>query len=263
MNHYSASQINQFMRCPSQWKYRYIDGLKLPPSSAMVQGISYHKGLETNFVQKIETHEDLPKEDVKDAFATSFDAEIKEVEFNEEETSEGIDKVKGELKDVGMKLIDKASTDLFPLIQPVAVEKKIDIEFENVDYTLTGIIDLIDDKGIIHEEKTAAKSPSKDKEGNYIIDQGYLVQGAIYCLGTSINRISYDYAIKTRDPKIITIEHETSDEEKAFVLSLLGQVDHAIKSEAFYPNRSSWMCSKKSCGYWRQCEKDYNGKVRE
>lgn len=255
--------MNMFMRCSQQYFYRYIEGLKLPPTSSMVQGRSYHKGLEHNFTQKIETHEDLPKDDVKDAFSTDFNEAIKEVEFDEEETSKGIDKVKGELKDVGIRLIEKAATDLFPTIQPVFVEQKIDVEFENVDYTLTGFIDLIDDKGIIHEEKTSAKTPSKDKEGRYIIDQGYLLQGAIYSLGTAIRSLSYDYAIKTREPKIIQIPHETTEGETEFVLSLLGKIDHAIKSEAFYPNRSSWMCGKKTCGYWKKCLDEHKGTIKD
>ena len=48
--HYSPSQINMFLRCPAQWKFRYVDRIIAPPKSSLVQGKAYHKALETNYL---------------------------------------------------------------------------------------------------------------------------------------------------------------------------------------------------------------------
>ena len=49
----SPSQINMYLRCPAAYKYRYVDGLILPPKAALTRGKSVHKGQEHNYNQKI------------------------------------------------------------------------------------------------------------------------------------------------------------------------------------------------------------------
>ena len=48
----SISQIGTFMRCPAQWKFRYIDGIKVPPSAAAVKGTATHEGIELIYSEK-------------------------------------------------------------------------------------------------------------------------------------------------------------------------------------------------------------------
>ena len=57
--HISVSQIKMFLRCPLQYKYRYIDNLKIPPTGSLLLGSSVHSSLEGNYRQKIETKQDL------------------------------------------------------------------------------------------------------------------------------------------------------------------------------------------------------------
>ena len=33
--HLSVTQLKMYLRCPLQYKYRYIDGLKIPPTSSL------------------------------------------------------------------------------------------------------------------------------------------------------------------------------------------------------------------------------------
>lgn len=266
--HYSHTQLMMFTRCPAQYRYRYMEGLKVPPGSALVQGISYHKALEHNHTQKIDSHEDLPTQEVKDAYATAFDTALSQgVEWNDEERSHGIDRTAGELKDEGIGLVGEYQKVLAPGIQPVAVEKPFSVAFEGVDYTLEGRIDLIDDKEIIHDNKTAAKSPSKDLVGRYIPGPNEFIQGSIYSLahGRNVgeNNIVFDYAIKTKVPKVLQVEAAITQEDQRFALTLIKQVDSAIQAQAFWPARTSVMCSRKSCGYWSLCEKEFGGRVKE
>ncbi|MDP2704259.1 MAG: PD-(D/E)XK nuclease family protein, partial [bacterium] len=71
--HFSISQLLTYQKCPLHYKFRYIDGLKIPPRSVMTLGSSVHAALEHNFRQKIKSHEDLKVNDVLDAFSDSFD----------------------------------------------------------------------------------------------------------------------------------------------------------------------------------------------
>lgn len=249
MKHYSASQINMYMRCPAQWFFRYVEGYKQPPTAAMIQGTSYHKGVEINYAQKIQSKKDLPIDDVLDAYATEFGNRIIEAEDTPE-------KDRGELKDQGVGLIKAYHETLAPTIQPIAVEKPFTIDFDNVDYTVEGFVDVIAEGGFVRENKTTAKTPNA-------VSEDHFVQGTLYALAEDVDAVTYDYAVKLKTPKVVTLTVEIPDHQKAFVLGMVGKIDHAIRSEVFYPNRGSFMCSRRNCGFWSQCERKHGGRVKD
>lgn len=257
--HYSPSQLTTFLRCSAAWKYRYIDGLKIPPSSAMAQGTTYHKGLETNYIQKIESKVDLPIKDVLDATSTHFDDVFSdEVLWNEEEKTKGTQNVKGELKDTTIGLVRTYQEYRAPYVQPAEVEKPFKIEFANVNYTLDGRIDLINDDQQIIENKTTARTPSE-------VSVDHQIQGAVYAMaeGMGGEEIIYDYAVKLKTPKIQTLKFKPTEADTDFILKLTGLVDHATTVGAYLPNRTHYMCSKSSCGFHQLCTREFGGRVKE
>lgn len=247
MTHYSASQLNLFLRCSAAWKFRYIDGLIIPPASAMIQGTSYHKGIETNLEQKIDTHTDLKVGDVLDAASTCFDQEIIHCE-------EKIDK--GALKDEVVGLLKVHHKEIAPTIQPVSVEEKIEIEFENVDYTLIGYIDVMTEQGLIIENKTSKQTPRE-------VTGSYFLQGAIYALAKNKDKVRFQFGVKTKTPKIKTIDIDYKLADIEYILGLVGHVDSAIQKEAFLPNRTNFMCTKRHCGFHEVCTKEFGGRVKD
>ncbi len=52
-NHISATQLNMYLRCPAQYKFRYVDGIILPPKSALTKGKAVHRGQEFNYWQQL------------------------------------------------------------------------------------------------------------------------------------------------------------------------------------------------------------------
>ena len=146
----SNSQLGQWIRCPRQWEFRYVKGLKVPPGGAAVQGTAYHGGLKENFKYKIHTGVDMPLADVQDAFNTHWTAETTNPR---EETDDDVDaepisdkvvlwddKNPGELKDEGLRLLQLYHTSIAPSVKPVAVEKKSEIKIG--DTLLLGYIDV-------------------------------------------------------------------------------------------------------------------------
>lgn len=257
MKHYSPSQLTMFLRCSAAWKYRYVDGLKIPPASAMVLGTSYHKGLETNYSQKINSMVDLPIMDVLDATSTELDTLLRdEVSWSEEERSKGLLNVKGELKDKVTGLVKTYQIEKSPYIQPESVEKDFIIEFQNVDYIVKGRVDLVDNRGNIRENKTSGITPSQ-------ISADHKLQGTFYAIAERKKNVVFDYAIKTKTPKIVSHEFAPDESEKDFSLKITSLVDSASKSGAYLPNRNHFMCSKSQCGFWRNCLKEFKGSIKE
>ena len=81
----SPSQVRTFMDCQMRWWFKY--GLKVPdPATAnMALGRAVHSSLGENFVQKVDTREDLPTEGVVALFREAWANEIEQTEFRDEE----------------------------------------------------------------------------------------------------------------------------------------------------------------------------------
>ncbi|MBI5244050.1 MAG: PD-(D/E)XK nuclease family protein, partial [Elusimicrobia bacterium] len=75
--HLSATQIGMFLRCPRQYEFRYMQGLKQPPSGAMVQSKVWHRTVEENYRQKIESAKDLPLPRMEEFYAAQYEEALK------------------------------------------------------------------------------------------------------------------------------------------------------------------------------------------
>lgn len=249
IEHTSITQLNMYLRCPAQYYFRYIEGIIIPPNSAITRGKVVHKGNEINYKQKIKTHKDMKLSDLKEAVADEFDRQALDTEFTPDED-------KGKLKDHTINLATLYHTNIAANIQPIAVEKEIYIPIANT--MLKGYVDVVDDKGYIRDTKTANRTPN----GN-IADKSLQLTG--YALAYRIinkkpeNGVILDYLIDTKVPKVITLKSKRTDWEIKRFCSILYQILNAIQNGIFYPNETSCLCSPKWCGYWDICHKEYGG----
>lgn len=246
--HISVTQINMYLRCPAQYYFRYVEGLKIPPSGALTLGKSVHEAFEYNYSQKIDTHEDLPVEDVKEVFADVFDKGAAETQFTEDEKP-------GELKDTGVAIVDLYQRTHAPMIQPVAVEKEFTIIIPEIaeDVPLLGYIDLVDDKQQVIDHKVYKKTPTDNHVQTDLQLSAYAL-AYNYLYGGVPVKLALDCLVKTKQPKIIRMEtYRTQTDINRFINTAHGVVN-SIKNEIFYPKeQDNFLCSPKWCGYWGQC----------
>jgi len=268
--HISPSQIGMVLRCDYQWFCRYVEGIKIPPSAALTLGSSYDDAISTNFEQKIKTQEDLPLSDVADAFETSFNIRKQETEWTRFDDKDA-------LKDMGVNMVKEYHTTMSPHIMPAFVQRRYDIKFEGVDWTLVGVTDVETADGFIRDNKTTSKSPSKDKEGNYIVtNSDHKFQMVAYSVAkkqtdgaNAGEKLALDYVVKNKTPKVVSIElpKPTADDYKFFVnlTATAYQRMEMLRNGNLspIPNRSNMMCSKRMCGYWSMCENKFGGRVKE
>jgi putative RecB family exonuclease len=244
-NHISVSQIKMFLRCPLQYKFRYIDGLKISPTSSLTLGKSIHSALESNYSQKITSKQDLPGEKILDLFSDRWEKEAVETLFSEDEKA-------GMVKDDGVKMVRAYHDQISPTIQPRLVEHEFNLSFENVDYTLKGIIDLVDVEGRIIDHKTAKRSMAPD-------DVAADIQLTCYALayrslfGAPEKELRFDVMVRTKVPKLQQIPTTRTQEDIQRFLKIVGFVSKAIQSGIFYPCGNRQVCSW--CGYYGLCEK--------
>jgi len=242
--HLSVTQLKMFLRCPLQYKFRYIDGLKIPPPSYITLGKSVHSALEENFRQKIESHRDLPLEQLTDLFSDSWEKKASETLFEEDEKP-------GKIKDEGIGLVKVYHREVAPNIQPVYVEKGFGLLIDNIKYPLIGYIDLVDDNRCIIDHKTAKRSFPKD-----VVDKD--LQLTAYAMayrqmtGREESGVRFNVAVRTKEPKIQPLSSTRSQKDIYRFLRVLEHVSKAMETGIFYPNEG-YQCA--ACGYREQCER--------
>lgn len=246
--HLSFTQLSMFLRCPRQYEFRYLEGLKIPPSGAMVLGRSWHETLEHNFRQKIDSDRDLGLREMQEFFAAQFDAAL----ANEEVTFEA-DERAGQLKDQGAAIVAVHHQAIAPNVRPRLVEERFAVDLgADFPFDLVGVWDLIERDGTIVDNKTFARTPRQED-----VDKD--LQFTAYALGYRATRdeiepgMRMDAIVKNKNPKAVQVHTQRTNEDCRWLLRLIEQVGEAIESGIFYPNPNGWHCSRRYCGYWTRC----------
>jgi hypothetical protein len=245
----SPSQARTFLECAAKWYFKYLRGLPDPPSSSMAVGKAGHEAIGKSMAQKILTKRDLPVEDVVASFERAWKETSAEVEFREEDTP-------GELRELGKSLVTLYMREAAPAIQPAHVELPVAGKIGGVN--VRGFIDLVDVDGVVIDLKTAAKKPN-------IISPDYRLQLTTYDLLCPVSRgkARLDTMVKTRTVALVQQSTDITPADVQYAETIYPMVQDAIKDGIFYPRRSSWMCSRRNCPYWRACEKEYGGEVEK
>ncbi len=244
--HYSYSQINMYQRCPNQYMFRYPMGIKAQPTGTLALGRSFHEAEGENYLQKIDSHEDMTEADVLDIYDTAFEGQVDLTNWQDDKP--------GEIKDVGVGLVKVYHKEIAPIVQPVEVEEYIDVPLDGFPKDFVVRPDVIDDNDYILDLKTSAKSPANgalDRDLQPTAEAlGYRAK-----FGKEEAGIRFDYAVKTKEPKVVSVETRRTDKDISAFMWLIGRVHEAIEREAFYPtDPTSWQCSEKWCGYFNLCE---------
>lgn len=248
--HLSYSQLSSFLRCGEAYRRRYIEGEIIPPGIALIKGSSVHRGIEYNGRQKIETKLDLKKSDIVDYTVNEYEARTTNEEIKIDKGEKKADII-GAGKDSVVSLAGLYADEVSPTIQPVEVEKEIDIDFSGIK--IKSIIDCIDENGNVRDFKTAGRSKNQKE-----VDES--LQLAIYSLAyeAAFNKLPLylilDVLVDTKKPKYQNLFISPPNGVLRQVNYTVQAVHNAIQKGVFLPAaEGSWSCSEKFCGYWETC----------
>ena len=240
LDHISSSQIDIWLRCPAQWEYRYVQGIKSPPSGDLIEGSCYHKAIEANFTQKIVTFQDLSIDDCLDAFSSCW-----QVAITREENIVWGGKSPEFIKDQGMTLVAEYMAIVSHLIQPIRVETPINTEIAGVKFIC--IPDLIDINKIVIDHKTSSKIYVQAD-----VDRNLQASAEAYSLGRPIVFRNH-VAVKTRTPHIQIIQTYRTRSDIEWWVDLVTGVIAQMNSGVAPPRPTDWWCSPRFCGYYELC----------
>lgn len=245
---YHQSEIATFLKCPKQWEFRYVQGLRSPPRAALTVGSSVDAAVTHNLVEKMKTGQDISSEAVLDAYSTSFDNRSKETEWGEDDA--------GKQKDMGAQLVKAHHEKLAPGIQPATVQEEFVIETD-AGYDLGGTIDFTEKNGVIGDTKTAKTAYAEDAISKALQPALYdFAHEAIHQKPATGFR--YDVLIKptkTIGPRVQQVVGKVTHADREWLFDTINNVHKAIQAGVATPAPDgAWWCSKDWCGYWSQCK---------
>jgi putative RecB family exonuclease len=257
----SVSQVECYLRCPMQYEWRYIKGIKSAPGIAMVQGSTLHKGLETGYKYMKLNKKLPPLEMIMDEYSGAFTKGLTSDVVLEEGEDEKFIRTQGEtfLKDWHANKAVK--------IKPVAVESKFITMFGGVP--TVGAIDIIDRTEVPLSESQRWENKTDDSTDpllDVIVDNKFLkkayseadaknsLQMSLYAHATGIGRQRYDLYVKSKIPKLTEMLTSRNAKDVKWAAKTFAFVADSI-SKGIFPmcSPSSWGCSERFCGYWASC----------
>lgn len=252
----SPSQVNTYLECDAKWYYKHLLRLPQPLTSSLALGRAVDEALSYNFRHKAETREDLPAGDVLQAFDCAFTEQFAEAELGDGESAE-------ELHDLGEQLVGRYLVELAPDVQPALLERdgqrvpavQVPVAGEIAGVPVQGIIDLVTEDGIVTDFKT-----KRDKPGT--IDPDHRLQIATYCRLTGHTKARIEYMTKRR-VGCHRFGADIGAADHAHLDAVYPAVQQAMRGGLYLPRRTSKMCARKYCSFWRQCEEDFGGRVKE
>lgn len=245
----SPSQVNTYLTCPAKWYFRYLVGLAEPVTGALALGKAFHATLATNFRRKLKSGHDMEPSEVREAFEQEWILASDDAELRDDEDA-------AELATTGETLVNTYIKEAAPSVQPRAVEQSVAGRVAGVK--VRGIVDVLDTNGCVVDFKTASKRPN-----GIAADHGLqLTTYTIITPGAS-GSCRLDTVTKTKTVQVIQQTHAVGREERRLAETLYPMVQESIRDGIYPPHRSSPLCSRKHCGYWRECEREFGGSVLE
>lgn len=256
--HWSA--LSMYMKCPEQYRRRYVMGERIPPGVALIVGSSVHVTAESNLKSKCLNGGKLLDGDViedmaRDTLNRKWDEEG--VLLEDDEKTKGEKTVRGEAVDKSVRLAREHHGVLAPAITPVDadhIERKWVITIKQADYDLAGTTDVIEPSAI-RDFKTGAKSKSQRDADTSDQLTLYALQRFVET-GETPDRVYLDYTADLKTgAKAASLVSVRAKADFSVLLARIETCVNAIKAGVFPPaDQSHWACDPRYCGYASTCK---------
>ena len=282
LSRWSPSKLGMLMRCQNQFYRHYLLGENKPPSIALAFGSAFDLGAGAILSDGVGQGKVGPLSVGQDAFAMAWEWERERIqEWDGEDASSVSSRLEGE----GLRLIKHWRDEACNGLVPIASQEHFNVEVEP-GLSIEGVLDgrARKDAGsnpqqFVLELKTAGK-PWRSRESR---SQGKVPSKALqslqvpaYSIGASVVEGKpvevVEFHVCARggksDVDVIRVPVESAA-RRGYIQSIKFaqcQARECARTGTFLPTAhlsGHWMCSKKFCGWWRECVKEFGGERAE
>lgn len=220
----SISATKLFMQCSAAYKFRYIDRIAVPMTSALALGRAIHGAVEFAFRAML-SGTVLPIEAAQEAAREDLDAcEAEGLRLKDTETLDG-------LKDWATRAVETYLAAVPKDWRPVAVEETFQVPIvhpatgECLDCDLTGKLDLVLDDWAVVDHKTA-KRLDPDEIDRSIQFSAYHYAKAVQ--GKEPPKFVVGTIVKNKTPKAEFVETRRTWQDHAFLFRVIEGVSKTL-----------------------------------
>lgn len=282
----SDTQKQMFGRCPKQYAFRYVMGVKKPPAGPVVCGRWGHETMERNLQKKKDEGEELELQEFCGDWETRFDQGLRQEEIN----WEGKDPNDFRTAFLGSKLtfsmhvpggvtqrkkglLPIVRTNFTPTLDPILVEHEVQIEIPKGEKDREGwihVIGKIDCVSKAGRKQTCRdfKFTSRDGDTAEDSDQLTIYALALKAEGVKVSEFAIDNLVHgTQVPKVSTHTTKRGEDRLEAIIQeyreIAKQIEHLGDDPERYPmtRRDAWWCSEKFCGFASMCPR-YGGNYK-
>jgi len=232
----SYNQIKLYQTCPQKYYYSYIEERKAPINDKIFLGMVFHATVEKYLEKKIEGTE-ISLHESQDIFKELFTSMKEGIDISWDCPIEKVEKR-------GLSFIAHFTGKIAYYIDPMMVEKELEVDIPGMDIKLRGIIDLVEKDFTITDFKTTTQKWSKER-----IKSSYL-QMVIY---KYLFEKSFDSIIKDLKIRILYAKNDSpiknqlvvrnaNDFDYQKMFDIIRFVAENIEKGAFYKNEG-YMCN--------------------
>jgi len=193
--HLSASSIGMLYRCPRQFQHRYLRGEKERPGGNLMIGSFFHKTLEWNYGQKIQSHRDEPLADAIQYMHDVAVPKVLEEDAGGDPNEVSWDTTFDDARSDAERITGAYYRTVVPRIQPQSTEQKFEIDIPGVEVPVIGYIDVQESNRVV-DTKTGKNVSRKVKPS-------WQLQGRLYSFATQ-KPTEYHSISRAKTPSICT-----------------------------------------------------------
>lgn len=246
----TQSFLTMFEACGYAAFRRYVEGEKVPPGIAAVQGRATDAAVTFGANQVISTGKDATLEDKLGIASEVYDKESPDALIQEGED-------RGQLKDETVGLVTLHHNEIAPLLKPVKTQEAIRVDLDT--YSLAGTIDIIEEEHNLVDTKTSKRRYDENAVSGSAQPALYdfLYESKYQAKPKSFR---YDVLVKNKKPVSQRVTGQVTEHDRSLLFyriqSALSEFHHSMKTGYWrLAEQGHWRCSPKWCGYYHACPK--------
>lgn len=261
MTNLSVTKIETATKCPLQLKYRYINKIPELEVGKFVPGGAIHAVIEHVLKQKAKGGPVPADADLDDFFLKEWDREIAEREHKQSFPGWNWESFTPEkLKGWARGAIPMVRVNLLEKIQPAVVggepvveyETKQEYESEIGPFVVWGYLDALTTNGTLIDWKTSDHLPKTAKSLGYQFPA--YSKEVVAITGREITECRRVFILYGDEPSIEVFKFSVHPRHREHFAMVAAEVWKMVKANAYPPNTTSYLCSKKWCSFWEGCQ---------
>lgn len=259
VRHLSPSKIEGLMKCPEQFRLRYVEKIPEPSVGVMLAGRVVHAVIERSMKQ-VRFGKPLPvAHEMDDWFLVSWNDQIKEEEEKpsflgwEWDEDDPPEKAKAEFR----ALIPYVRESVLPEIRPKFIEEPVKLMYpsEIGEFLVWGQLDLMDEAGAIWDWKTTAKVSANAKKGWFQF--AHYSRLAVEVTGDLATPIKKTFLVRGKRPKHEIVPFVLGPMHREWFARVAANAWKVVKAGAYVANTGGWWCAPDWCGFYAVCQGDF------